>query len=306
MAVLATGSAKLIPPKKVKVLVRRYHPERGESWWQEYEIETYRGMTVLDALLKIKEEIDHTLVLRYSCRMAVCGSCGMVINGTPKLACQTQVAEVTSEANPVVKVEPMYNFKVIRDLMTDFTEFFEKHRRVKPYLIRRDVEEQENPKYEYKLLPEEYEDFYQYSLCIACGLCVAACPVFASDTRFLGPQALAQAYRFIVDPRDEGWRERLEIVDSEDGVFGCHLAASCSAVCPKEVDPGAAIQRLRSILLRYRLGLWRRKVNGPVGPMEKKAERMPLPPEAETLPGVSLEELEESKVEIPVEKLISG
>ncbi len=306
MAIFDARAAVMIPPRKVKFLIRRYNPEEGRSWWQEYEVETYRGMTVLDALLKIKEEIDHTLVLRYSCRMAVCGSCGMIINGTPRLACQTQVAEVASEARPVVKVEPMYNFKVIRDLVVDFTEFFEKHRRVKPYLIRRDVEERENPKYEYRLLPEEYESFYQYSLCIACGLCVSACPVFASDRRFLGPQALAQAYRFIIDPRDEGWAERLEIVDSEDGVFGCHLAASCSAVCPKEVDPGAAIQRLRSLLLRYRLGLWKKKISGPVGPLEKKAERKPLPPEAETLPGVSLEELEESEVEIPVDELIAG
>ena len=198
----------------------------------------------------------------------------------------------------------MYNFKVIRDLMTDFTEFFEKHRKVKPYLIRRDAGEQENPTLEYELRPEDYLEFYQYSICIACGLCVSACPVYASNERFLGPQALAQAYRFLADPRDEGWAERLRIVDSIDGVFGCHFADSCSAVCPKEVDPGGAIQRLRSALLRYRLGLYRKKTTGTVPPMERKADRKPLPPEAETLDGVDLDELEESEVRIPVEELV--
>ncbi len=306
MAVFDPKAATRTPPKRVTFRIRRYDPETGRSWWQDYEVETYRGMTVLDALLKIKEEKDHTLVLRYSCRMAVCGSCGMVINGTPRLACQTQLAEVAVGPNPVVTVEPMKNFKVVRDLLTDFTEFWGKHRRVKPYLIRKDKKEQENPEREYKLLPEEYEEFYQYSLCIACGLCVSACPVYASDERFLGPQALAQAYRFISDPRDEGWRERLELVDGEDGVFGCHFAASCSAVCPKEVDPAGAIQRLRSLLLRYKLGLWRKKrVNGPVPPLEERKPKQPLPPEAQPLPGVDVEQLEEESIEIPVEQLIT-
>ncbi|BAA79930.1 succinate dehydrogenase subunit B [Aeropyrum pernix K1] len=305
MALFDPKVATLAPPKRVRFVIRKYDPESGRSWWQEHEVETYRGMTVLDALLKIKEEQDHSLTLRYSCRMAVCGSCGMTINGTPRLACQTQVAQVAREDAPVVRVEPLYNFKVVKDLLTDFTEFFEKHRRVKPYLIRRDVDEQENPTLEYKLLPEEYEQFYQYSLCIACGLCVAACPIFASDTKFLGPQALSQAYRFVVDPRDEGYVERLEIVDSIDGVFGCHFAASCSAVCPKEVDPAGAIQRLRSLLLKYRLGLYKKRINGVVPPMEAKKERVPLPPEAQPLDGVDVEKLEETPPEIPVEKLVA-
>ncbi|MCE4604486.1 MAG: succinate dehydrogenase/fumarate reductase iron-sulfur subunit [Aeropyrum sp.] len=303
MAVFDPKVATRPPPRKVKVVIRKYNPETGKAWWQEHEIETYRGMTVLDALLKIKEEQDHTLTLRYSCRMAVCGSCGMTINGTPRLACQTQLAQVASNHNPVVRVEPMYNFKVVKDLLTDFTEFFEKHRKVKPYLIREDIEEQENPKLEYRLTPEEYEEFYQYSLCIACGLCVSACPIFASDTRFLGPQALAQAYRFVIDPRDEGYKVRLELVDSLDGVFGCHFAASCSAVCPKEVDPAAAIQRLRSLLLKYRLKLFRKKINGPVEPLREVKEKVPLPGDAQTLDGVDLEALENQPVVIPVEIL---
>ncbi|MCE4601652.1 MAG: succinate dehydrogenase/fumarate reductase iron-sulfur subunit [Desulfurococcales archaeon] len=301
----ALKSAARYPPKSVRVKIKRYSPETGREWWQVYEVEAYRGMTVLDALLQVKEKRDHTIVMRYSCRMGVCGSCGMVINGTPRLACQTQVSMVASEENPEFTVEPMKNFPVIRDLLTDFTSFFEKHRKVKPYLIRRDTGEQENPKTEYRMTPEELLEIYPYSLCISCGLCVSACPVSASDEGFLGPQALAQLWRYTADVRDEAWRERLEIADDENGALKCHFAASCSAVCPKAVDPGGAIQMLRSALLKYKLGLWRKKsISGPVPPLEPTGEKMPLPPEAQTLPGVDLEAMEREPVVIDASRLL--
>jgi len=307
LVVFDLKAATRAPPKVVKVRVKRFNPETGSFWWQEYEVEAYRGMTVLDALLKIKSEKDHSLTFRYSCRMGVCGSCGLVVNKRPRLACQTQVAEVAPSERPVAELEPLYNFRVLRDLVVDFTEFFEKHRTVKPYMLRRDVREREEPTLEYSQTPEELAEYYEYSLCISCGLCDAACPVYASDPLFLGPQALAQAYRYLADSRDELWIERLRFLDAEGSVFKCHFAASCSAVCPKMVDPAGAIQRLRSLLLKYKLRVYRKaRIAKIVPPMEKKEPQKPLPPEAALIEGVDLKLLEEEKPVIPVEKLITS
>ncbi|MEN2999708.1 MAG: succinate dehydrogenase/fumarate reductase iron-sulfur subunit [Acidilobaceae archaeon] len=292
------------PPEVVKVRVKRFHPEKGESWWQTYEVKTYRGMTVLDALLKIKAEVDHTLVFRYSCRMGICGSCGVVVNGEPRLSCQTQISEKARPERPEVTVEPLYNFPVLRDLTTDFTEFFEKHRRVRPYLIRLDRWEREHPELEYEQRPEELEQYYEYTLCISCGLCDAACPVYASNPKFLGPQALAYAYRYIADSRDEGWRLRLEELERDGSAYRCHFAASCSHVCPKVVDPAGAIQRLRKALLKYNLRLFRKRTAKNVEPMKVSAERWPLPPEAKTIEGVDLGAVEKEPPVIPREKLL--
>lgn len=296
MAVMDLKAATRTPPKLVTIRVKRWSPTKGRVEWSEYQVETYRGMTVLDALLKVKSEKDHTLSMRYSCRMGVCGSCGMVINGVPRLACQTQIAEVASESNPVITVEPLYNHSVIRDLATDFNQFFKKHASVKPYLIRRDVEEREGPTGEYILKPDELEGIYQFSLCISCGLCYSACPVAASDPEYIGPQALSQAFRFIADPRDEDPHSRIAVVDSEHGCHRCHFAATCSAVCPKAVDPALAIQKLRSIVFKHRLGLWRKKTSKPAEKPGEWKPRKPMPPEAQTIPGVDLQKLEEAPV----------
>ncbi len=299
-------AATKTPPKKVVFRIKRYNPETGETKWEDYEVETYRGMTVLDALLKIKEEIDHTIVMRYSCRMGVCGSCGMIINGMPRLACQTQVAEVVTEANPIVTLEPLKNHPVVRDLLTDFMPFFEKHKSTKPYTIRKDIEEREKGDMEYLMTPEEHEQLYEYTLCISCGLCYSACPVAASDERFLGPQALAYVWRYVSDSRDEAWRERLEWVDRDEGPWSCHYAASCSAVCPKMVDPAAAIQRLRSALVKYKMGMFKKKTAKKAErPKEQVKPKKPLPPDAKPVPGADIEAMEKEPPVIPVEQLIA-
>jgi succinate dehydrogenase / fumarate reductase iron-sulfur subunit len=203
------------------------------------------GMTVLNALLYVKEKFDHSIAIRYSCRMAACGSCGMKINGLPKLACYTQVTDYGDKS---ITVEPLDNYPLIRDLVTDFEDFFVKHESIKPFLIRHDVDEQEDLTREYVQSQREVDDFLQFSYCIKCGLCNAACPTTATDPNFTGPQALGQAYRYIADSRDEGALERVKALDTEHGIWRCHFAGACTVVCPKGVDPALAIQRLRRVI----------------------------------------------------------
>jgi succinate dehydrogenase / fumarate reductase iron-sulfur subunit len=270
--------------------IHRYNPETGKKWIQEYEVPWYHGMTVLDALLWIKEHLDPTLSMRYSCRMGVCGSCGVLINGIPRLACQSQVDKVAEDG--IVEVAPLPGYPVVRDLIVDMSRLIDNHRKIKPYIIRKNMDEVDSAPREFIMYPDEHLQIYQYSLCIMCGLCNAACPVFRSNLRYIGPQALTQAYRFVADVRDEGADTRLAIVANSDGCFGCHFAASCSAVCPKAVDPASAIQRLRRISILRGLGLWRKEKGSPVaGPLEKPLRQVKAEyPKHNILPGVDPEQ----------------
>jgi succinate dehydrogenase / fumarate reductase iron-sulfur subunit len=162
---------------------------------------------------------------------------------------------------------------VLRDLVVDNTRMLENHRRARPHVVRRSPGDEEAPR-EFLVTPEQHLEYYQYSLCILCGLCNAACPVYARNPRFLGPQALTTIYRFLADPRDEATEERIAMAASPDACYACHLAASCSAACPKAVDPAGAIQRLRAATLRAALGLYR-KATAPVAPpLEKPLRRV--------------------------------
>ncbi len=223
--------------------VQRFEPtvDRAPKT-QEYSVPFRDGMTVLDAILYVKDYVDHSLAVRFSCRQASCGSCGMKINGVPRLACYTQVADVGGRE---VTVSPMDNFPIVRDLVTDLTGFFEKHKEVIPHVVRRDSAEMESPTSDYLMKPEDLERILQFTYCIKCGLCTSSCPTVATDSLYPGPQALAQAYRYTMDVRDEGGAERFKVLDSAHGVFRCHYAGSCSAVCPKGVDPALGIQLLK-------------------------------------------------------------
>jgi succinate dehydrogenase / fumarate reductase iron-sulfur subunit len=216
-----------------------------------FEVPVQRSTTVLDALLYAKQYKDHSIAIRYSCRMASCGSCGMKINGIPRLACYTKVSEL--EGNEIV-VEPLSNFPHIRDLVTDFEQFFAHHKSMQPYIHNQNADlntRHINIMSEFMQSPEDVDKFLQFSYCIKCGLCYSACPTVATDTKFPGPQSLAQAYRYFIDNRDNASKERLDIVDDKHGIFRCHFAGSCSVVCPKGVDPALGIQLLRGHLLGF-------------------------------------------------------
>ena len=229
--------------------IARYNPEKdNEKQFMEFSVPVEKWTTVLETILDVKQHQDHSVGVRYSCRQATCGSCGMIINGKPRLACFTKVSELDSD---VVTVEPMNNFPIIRDLAVKFERLFDTHHKIKPYLDRDDTELESDAK-EFLQSPEELEQYIQFANCIKCGLCNSACPTMATDSSFVGPQALAQAYRYVADSRDKGKDSRLKIIDESHGIWRCHFAGSCSQVCPKGVDPAMGIQLLRGYMLGFR------------------------------------------------------
>jgi len=242
-------STPLSSSNSITLKISRYNPEYDDSSiFMEFTVPCEKWTTVLDAILYVKKYFDHSVAVRYSCRQATCGSCGMVINGKPRLACFTKISELNSD---VVTVEPMNNFPIIRDLVVKFERLFDTHHKIKPYLITDDTELESNAK-EFLQSPEEVEQYIQFANCIKCGLCNSACPTMATDSSFVGPQALAQAYRYVADSRDKGKDSRLKIIDESHGIWRCHFAGSCSQVCPKGVDPAMGIQLLRGYLLGFR------------------------------------------------------
>lgn len=234
------------------VVLKIYRANRiaGESaHYDSIEVPVQRWTTVLDALLHAKSYKDPSIGIRYSCRMASCGSCGMKINGIPRLACYTKVSELEGST---ITVEPLANFPHMRDLVTDFSQFFAHHRNMQPYIQNDQADIGDMKKLsEFVQSPEDLDKFLQFSYCIKCGLCYSACPTVATDTKFPGPQALSQAYRYFIDNRDTGGKERLDVVDDKHGIWRCHFAGSCSSVCPKGVDPALGIQLLRGHLLGF-------------------------------------------------------
>ena len=227
--------------EQIALEVTRFSPERDkEPSVQSFDVPLRKEWVVLDALNYVKDQVDGSLSFRWSCRMGVCGSCGMMVNGEPKLTCATFL---TDYAPGPVRVEPLKNFPVMRDLIVEITDFLEKLSKVKPWLIR----DKEKPitEGEYLQSPEQLETYRQYSMCINCLLCYAACPVYGLDPLFAGPAALALAQRYNMDSRDEGKSERLDILSQHDGIWGCTFVGDCTQVCPKHVDPAGAIQQYK-------------------------------------------------------------
>jgi len=228
-------------PTNITIEVLRYRPEEeAEPVYQSYEVPFRKDWVILDAINYIKDNIDGTLSYRWSCRMGVCGSCGMTVNGTPILTCATFLEKYLPGP---IRVEPLDNFPVVRDLVIEMTDFMEKLKRVQPWIVR----EEDKPlsEGEYLQTPVELEDYKQFSMCINCMLCYSACPVYGLEPTFIGPAAIAIAQRYNLDNRDQGNQQRLEILSEDDGIFECTLVGECSAVCPKDVDPAGAIQRFK-------------------------------------------------------------
>lgn len=237
--------------------VVRYNPESDHApFAKTYKVPVREGMTVLEGLHYIKDNLDASLAWRSSCRMGVCGSCGMLLNGRPGLACNTQILHI---AKTNLNVGPLPNFNIIRDLVPDLMPLFEKHRSIMPYIIRSDEAEVDDPQGEFYQSPEELESYLQFTYCIKCGCCMAACPTLATDARYLGPMPLAAAQRYNEDTRDEGRRNRNRVASGSTAAFRCHYAGECSRVCPKGVDPAKAIQHLKRQLVLDYLHLARRK-----------------------------------------------
>jgi succinate dehydrogenase / fumarate reductase iron-sulfur subunit len=233
--------------------VRRYQPESGQGpYWQEFKVELDPDLSVLDGLLQVRDRQDGSLVVRCSCRAAICGSCGTKINGLSTLACKTQLGEAQEganrrgdgAANPIV-VEPMANMPVVKDLVTDMeSTHWAKIRRVTPWLLP----EGDPPEREYVVSPEAMIDVTQSMACIQCGACVSSCLSMEADPEFIGPAALAKAYRFVGDPRDSETRERLyDLAQDPHGIYDCTHCFSCVDACPKGVAPMDQIMRLRRI-----------------------------------------------------------
>ena len=225
---------------KKTFVVTRFDPDRDQvPKTQSYEVPCQPDWKVLDALNFIKDYIDPTLSHRWSCRMAVCGSCGMMVNGEPKLTCK----DTLSDYGDTLEVAPLSNFPVIRDLVVEFEGFMEKFRRVKPWMMRaKERAVEEGP---HRQSPAELESFRQFSMCINCMLCYSACPVVGNDPHFLGPAAIALGHRYNLDTRDEGQAERNAVFREEGGVYSCSYNNECSEVCPKNVDPAAAVNQAK-------------------------------------------------------------
>lgn len=227
---------------KVTFKIKRFNPEIEDTpHWQSYTIEADPKDRVLDCLLHIKRTKDGTLTFRYSCAHGVCGSDGMMINGTNRLACQVLLHDLKSKT---IKIEPLKGLQVVKDLIVDFDPFFESLEKVKPYLIN----DQLPPSRERQQSIQERERFDDTTKCIMCGICTTSCPSFWANGEYLGPAAFVNAHRFIFDTRDHGAQERLEVLNDRDGVWRCHTIFNCTDACPREINVTQAIADVKNAI----------------------------------------------------------
>lgn len=225
--------------RSIRFEVLRYDPADGaEPHTQTYEVPFTDDMSVLQGLQYIKDHLDGSLTFRWSCRMAICGSCGVMVDGVPKLGCRTFVREYYPGP---VRVEALSHFPIERDLVVDAGDFMDKLTRIKPWIVPRSPKPVEQG--EHLQTPAELERYEQFSHCINCMLCYAACPQYGLDPKFLGPGLTALLHRYNSDSRDGAKAARMELVHSEEGVWSCTAVGYCSEVCPKAVDPANAVNQ---------------------------------------------------------------
>jgi succinate dehydrogenase / fumarate reductase, iron-sulfur subunit len=231
---------------QVVLKIKRFNPETDkEPWWGEYKVEAEATDRLLDALNHVKWYLDGSLTYRRSCAHGVCGSDAMVINGSNRLACKVLLKNLGEH----ITVEPMRGFRVIKDLLVDMDAFLAKYRSVKPYFITHSPE----PEKERLQSPQDREKFDDTTKCILCGACTTSCPSFWANQEYVGPAAIVNAHRFIFDSRDEGAAERMEILNSVEGVWRCRTVFNCVEACPRGINVTRAIGEVKKALLYRKL-----------------------------------------------------
>jgi len=233
---------------QVALKIWRYDSSTGERALREYEFDAPDEATLLDCLDIVKDRHDGTLAFRKSCRMMICGSCGMRMDGAAVLACNTRMYEI-AESGHVPVISAMGNLPIVKDLVVDMTPFWSKFRSIGPWL-EPGYDQPEDGR-EYLISQERMNHIHKESLCINCGCCVSECNAMESDPEFLGPQALAKGMRFVGDPRDAATVERLERYNSEHGIWDCTRCYFCNERCPKGVDPRDAIAKLGAESIKH-------------------------------------------------------
>lgn len=247
----------------MKLKVYRYNGDMAKPRYDTFKLEPKPGLTILGALFQFQQKFDDSIAFHYSCRGAVCGTCAMLINKVPRLACRTQVAsllngdlkiplspfpalEDTLEWDPKneILVEPLPNLPVIRDLIVNMDKFFEYYKDIKPVFKPAGPD----PEKERLMDPKSIPELELYTNCILCAACFGSCPVDGSDPEYIGPAALAKLYRFHIDPRESNGKERLKIADKPNGWWDCDFHGNCRRVCPKDVPPLIAIAKAREQL----------------------------------------------------------
>jgi len=223
--------------ERITLSIKRFYAPQNKTWWQDYDIDLKSGMTVLEALYFIAENIDGSLSFRYSCRGAVCGSCAMMINGTITLACHTQIASLLPGT---VKIEPLPRFKVLKDLIVEMDAFLEKYRSIDPFMLNDFKENAETLQ-----TPSNRKEIVNSVKCILCASCHSACPLTAFDQDYLGPAVLNAVHRFGFDERNEKAEEIIKKINNQNGTFGCKTISRCTDVCPKEIEPSKRITELK-------------------------------------------------------------
>ena len=227
-----------------KFRIKRYNPEKqADPYYEEFDYDIPEGATLLDCLNHIKWNMDGTLTYRMSCRSAICGSCGMKGNGHALLACQKQAAHLLKDGSDTITIEPLGNMPVIKDLATDFKEFWDKIDQVKPYLQNKE----KPPELEREQSPQQFKKIDDATTCIMCGACYSDCNVLEVDKNFLGPAALAKAQRFVGDSRDESTRERIKELSKPGGMWDCTHCGECVERCPKPAEPFYRIKELMAV-----------------------------------------------------------
>ncbi|MEV8389612.1 succinate dehydrogenase iron-sulfur subunit [Streptomyces sp. NPDC057539] len=234
--------------------IRRFNPEvSADAEWEDFRIDIDPKERVLDALHKIKWDIDGTLTFRRSCAHGICGSDAMRINGRNRLACKTLIKDIistdkTGAVSKPVTIEAIKGLTVLKDLIVDMDPFFQAYRDVMPFLVTSGNE----PTRERLQSAEDRERFDDTTKCILCAACTSSCPVFWNDGQYFGPAAIVNAHRFIFDSRDEAGEQRLEILNDKDGVWRCRTTFNCTDACPRGIEVTKAIQEVKRALITRR------------------------------------------------------